>query len=59
MVDRAKKSMFMSYVIYLYAFKKNKLGYAAAYSVIFFILVGIFTAVLFKTQKEQIFGEGE
>ena len=54
-----KKSMFMSYVIYLYAFKKNKLGYAAAYSVIFFILVGIFTAVLFKTQKEQIFGEGE
>ena len=42
-----------------YAFKKNKLGYAAAYSVIFFILVGIFTAVLFKTQKEQIFGEGE
>ena len=30
----------MSYVIYLYAFKKNKLGYAAAYSVIFFILVG-------------------
>ena len=40
-------------------FKKNKLGYAAAYSVIFFILVGIFTAVLFKTQKEQIFGEGE
>ena len=54
-----KKSMFMSYVIYLYAFKKNKLGYAAAYSVIFFIRVGIFTAVLFKTQKEQIFGEGE
>ena len=54
-----KKSMFMSYVIYLYAFKKNKLGYAAAYSVIFFILVGIFTAVLFKTQKEHIFGEGE
>lgn len=54
-----KKSMFMSYVIYLYAFKKNKLGYAAAYSVIFFILVGIFTAVLFKTQKEKIFGEGE
>ena len=51
--------LIMSYVIYLYAFKKNKLGYAAAYSVIFFILVGIFTAVLFKTQKEQIFGEGE
>lgn len=54
-----KKSMFMSYVIYLYGFKKNKLGYAAAYSVIFFILVGIFTAILFKTQKQAIFGEGD
>ena len=34
-------------------------GMAQAQAVIFFILVGIFTAVLFKTQKEQIFGEGE
>lgn len=55
----SKQSMFMSYVIYLYGFRKNKLGYAAAYSVIFFILVGIFTVILFKTQKSQIFGEGE
>lgn len=55
----AKRSMFMSYVIYMYGFRKNKLGYAAAYSVVFFILVGIFTVILFKTQKENIFGEGE
>lgn len=55
----AKKSMFMSYVIYLYGFKKNKLGYAAAYSVIFFLLVGIFTFILFKTQKSNLFGEEE
>ena len=34
-------------------------GVGQAKAVIFFILVGIFTAVLFKTQKEQIFGEGE
>ena len=54
-----KKSMFMSYVIYLYGFQKNKLGYAAAYSVVFFILCGIFTAILFITQKNQIFGEGD
>lgn len=54
-----KKSMFMSYVIYMYGFKKNKMGYAAAYSAIFFVLVGIFTVILFKTQKSQIFGEGE
>ena len=55
----AKRSMFMSYVIYMYGFRKNKLGYAAAYSVVFFILVGIFTIILFRTQKENIFGEGE
>ncbi len=54
-----KKSMFMSYVIYLYGFQKNKLGYAGAYAVIFFFLVGIFTLFLFKTQKSQLFGEGE
>lgn len=54
-----KKSMFMSYVIYMYGFQKNKMGYAAAYSAIFFVLVGIFTVILFKTQKSQIFGEGE
>lgn len=53
------RSMFMSYVIYLYGFRKNKLGYAAAYSVVFFVLVGIFTFILFKTQKSQIFGEEE
>ncbi|MFV0363482.1 MAG: carbohydrate ABC transporter permease [Suipraeoptans sp.] len=55
----AKKSMFMSYVIYLYGFQKNKMGYAAAYSVVFFFIVGIFTIILFKTQKSQIFGEGD
>ena len=53
----AKKSMFLSYVIYMYGFEKNKLGYAAAYSVVFFVLVGIFTAILFVTQKESMFSE--
>jgi len=55
----AKRSMFMSYVIYMYAFQKNKLGYAAAYSVVFFVIVGIFTFFLFWTQKDSIFGEEE
>ena len=53
----AKKSMFLSYVIYMYGFEKNKLGYAAAFSVIFFVLVGIFTIVLFVTQKDSIFSD--
>lgn len=55
----SKKSMFMSYVIYLYGFQKNKIGYAGAYAVIFFFIVGLFTLVLFKTQKTQLFGEEE
>lgn len=50
-------SMFMSYVIYMYAFVKKKMGYAAAYAAIFFILVGIFTVILFATQKTALFGE--
>ncbi len=50
-------SMFMSYVIYMYAFVKNKMGYAAAYASIFFVFVGIFTIILFKTQKSSLFGE--
>ncbi len=53
----AKKSMFLSYVIYMYGFEKNKLGYAAAFSVLFFVLVGIFTFILFVTQKESIFSD--
>ncbi len=52
-------SMFMSYVIYMYAFQKNKMGYAAAYASIFFVFVGVFTVVLFATQKSSLFGEEE
>ena len=52
-------SMFMSYVIYMYAFVKNKMGYAAAYAAIFFVIVGIFTVILFATQKNSLFGEGD
>lgn len=52
-------SMFMSYIIYMYGFQKNRLGYASAYAVIFFMIVGIFTAILFKTFGSQFFGGGE
>lgn len=52
-------SMFMSYVIYMYAFQKNKMGYAAAYASIFFVFVGIFTIILFTTQKSSLFGMEE
>lgn len=52
-------SMFMSYLIYEFAFKRYKMGYAASYAVIFFVLVGIFTAILFKTSKYWLFYEEE
>jgi multiple sugar transport system permease protein len=51
-------SMFMSYIIYIYAFQKNKIGYGCAYAAVFFVMVGIATLILFKTSKEQYFGEG-
>lgn len=52
-------SMFMSYLIYEFAFTRYKIGYAAAYAAIFFVLVGIFTALLFATSKYWLFYEEE
>ena len=51
---------FISFVLYRYAFKSapGKLGYSCAFSAIFFVLIGIFTAVLFATSKSWIFYEG-
>ena len=51
-------SMFMSYLMYRYAFTNNQIGYACAISFVFFILIGIFTALLFITSKGWIFYEG-
>jgi len=53
-----KSSMFMTYLMYRYAFQSNQLGYACAISFVFFILIGLFTAVLFATSKSWIFYEG-
>lgn len=50
---------FMSYLMYRYAFISNKLGYACAISSIFFVLIGIFTIILFATSKSWIFYEGD
>ena len=51
-------SCFMSYLMYLYAFRNGKLSYACAISFSFFILIAIFTAILFATSKSWIFYEG-
>lgn len=51
-------SMFMSYLMYRYAFRNNQIGYSCAISFIFFIIISIFTALLFATSKSWIFYEG-
>jgi multiple sugar transport system permease protein len=51
-------SMFMTYLMYRYAFESNQLGYACAISFVFFILIGILTAIIFATSKSWIFYEG-
>lgn len=51
-------SMFMTYLMYRYAFKSNQMGYACAISFIFFIIIAIFTGILFATSKAWIFYEG-
>ena len=51
-------SMFITYLMYRYAFKSNQIGYACAISFVFFVMIAIFTAILFATSKMWIFYEG-
>ncbi|MDF2484051.1 MAG: binding-protein-dependent transport system inner rane component [Herbinix sp.] len=51
-------SRFISYLMYDQAFINNKLGYASAVSFVFFILIAVFTGILFATSKGWIFYEG-
>lgn len=50
---------FMSYLMYRYAFINNRLGYSCAISAVFFVLIGIFTVILFATSKSWIFYMGD
>ena len=50
-------SCFMSYLMYLYAFRNGKLSYACAISFIFFLIIALFTAILFATSKTWVFYE--
>ena len=52
-------SMFLTYLMYRYAFMSGRLGYAAAISFIFFIIVAVFTGILFATSGEWVFYEGD
>lgn len=51
-------SMFITYLMYRYAFKSNQIGYACAISFVFFIIIAIFTGLLFKSSGKWVFYEG-
>jgi len=51
-------STFITYLMYRYAFISSRLGYASAISFVLFLIVGIFTGILFATSKEWVFYEG-
>jgi multiple sugar transport system permease protein len=52
-------SMFITYLMYKSAFTNNQMGYACSIAFVFFIIIGTFTGILFKTSKKMIFYEGE
>lgn len=52
-------SCFLTYLMYRYAFISNQLGYACGISFVFFVIIAIFTAVLFATSKSWIFYQGD
>ncbi|NLV59725.1 MAG: sugar ABC transporter permease [Clostridiales bacterium] len=52
-------SYYMCYMLYTQAFQSHKYGYGSAVAVVLFILIAIFTAILFATSKGWIFYEGD
>ena len=52
-------SYYMCYMLYTQAFKSHKYGYGSAVAVILFILIAIFTSILFATSEGWIFYEGD
>lgn len=53
-----KQTMFITYLMYRYAFKSNQIGYACAISFVFFIIIAIFTGIVFSTSKTWVYYEG-
>jgi len=52
-------SSFMTYLMYRYAFISNQLGYACSISFVFFVIIAVFTVILFATSRSWIFYEGD
>jgi len=52
-------SCFITYLMYRYAFVSNQPGYGCAISFIFFLIIAVFTMILFATSKSWIYYEGD
>lgn len=53
-------SLFYAYLIYRDAFQENNMGYASALSWILFLIISIFTVILFSTSNKWVYyGGGE
>ena len=52
-------SRFITFLMYDYAFRRGNLGLASAVSFILFIIIAIFTGILFYTSKSWIFYQGD
>lgn len=53
------ESRFITYLMYQNAFINNRLGYGSAISFVFFVIIAVFTLILFATSKNWIFYEGD
>jgi multiple sugar transport system permease protein len=52
-------TLFLVYLLYREGFQNNNFGYASAISFIFFIMIAIITALIFRFSKSFIFYEGK
>lgn len=52
-------SRFITYLMYQNAFINNQLGYGCSISFVFFLIIAVFTVILFVTSKNWIFYEGD
>jgi len=53
------ESRFITYLMYQSAFINNHLGYGCSISTVFFVIIAVFTVILFVTSKNWIFYEGD
>lgn len=51
-------SRFISYVMYQYAFKDGKYGYACAISFVLFLMIAAFSSLLFLSSKSWVYSAG-